>query len=363
MLYNLAMPLFGQDRDKRNVRRNLEDNPSSGNLPNPDLSELDQEKPKKKHRFLKWFTTALLLLAVVAAILAALSYLYVKNTPLRGEASGRINILVMGVDDAASLSDTMMIVSIDTSDKKHYKTAFISLPRDLYLNIPGYGNSKINAAYSYGQAENPDGGGVALTKQTIEENFDLPIHYYASMDFTGFEKFIDTIGGVDVTIPYDLYDPEYPTPGYAGIQTFELAAGPHHLNGATALQVARCRKGTCGNDYGRADRQQQILVAAKSKVLTTNILLNKRKIDELRSILEQSVVTDITTREALKFAEIARNIPDQNITRHVIDTSNFLTSNGGSNLIPSAGLNDFSEINEFIANIFTQTGNNLPENQ
>lgn len=355
------MSFLAGSRNKRRVRRNLQE--QSTDLPNPDIEEQDLQAPRKKRRWLKWLIIGLVLVILLAAALAALSYLFVKNTPLRGEASGRINVLVMGVDDAIGRSDTLMIISIDTSDSKNYKAAFISIPRDLYLPIPGYGEGKINSAYAYGQAEDPDGGGVKLTKETVEENFDLPIHYYAAMDFTGFEEFINAVGGVDVVIPQDLYDPEYPTEGYAGEQVFELSAGPHHLDGATALQVARCRKGTCGNDYGRADRQQLILVATKDKVLTTNVLLNKSKIDQLQAILKEHLITDISNREALKFGEIARQIPDGNISRHVIDTSNFLVSAGGSDLIPRAGYNDFSEINDFIANIFTQSGNNTPQYQ
>lgn len=361
MLYTVPMPRY-----QRQVRRNLEDTdrPAS-DYPTPALgSDEAIEKPHSKKRWLKWLLLTLLTLILLGTAAAGLGYLFVKKTPLRGEASGRVNILLAGVDDAAKLSDTLMIVSIDTKSKDK-KAAMISIPRDLYVKIPGYGSNKINAAYSLGENKDngEEGGGIALTKKTIESTFDITIHYYATLDFTGFQEAINDIGGVDVEVKTAIDDPFYPAPGYRGYEPFSIEAGPQHLDGETALAYARSRETT--TDFDRAARQQQIILAVKNKVLSTDVILDGNKTSKLRKVVDEHVHTDFSNREALKLADMWRNIPDASITRHVIDSSNFLVASQryGYALIPEAGANDFSEINEFIKNIFSQTANNLPKNQ
>lgn len=318
------------------------------------------EIPKKRRGKAKKIFLVFIIVFLVIAAVAGAGYAYVKATKLRGESAGRVNFMFLGVDSAASLSDTIMIVSLDTRQNRSPKLAIISLPRDLLVDIPELGTAKINAAYSNGLNSDHPGGGAGLSADTLEENFGQTIHYYAVLNFEGFEKIVDTVGGVEVNIESDLYDPEYPLPGYTGIETFELAAGKHKLNGELALKVARCRKGTCGNDYGRAARQQQIILALRQKLLSSQTLLNYGRLSGIRNTLTKNLDTDLELRQMAKLAWLLRDLGESDITRHVIDTSNFLVSaDGGSNLAPRSG--DFTEINQFIKNIFTQTGDTLPE--
>ncbi|MBI4101082.1 LCP family protein [Candidatus Microgenomates bacterium] len=359
------MGIFGSNRQPRRVRRSL-DGISRGSdsyfqrSKRAGLSLGPQElKPKRKiwKRLLLLF---LMLLVVGAAGIVGL-YFYIKNTPLKGETAGRINIMVLGVDDAASLSDTVMIVSINTQNKAEPKVAMISIPRDLVVEIPQFGESKINAAYTYGQNNNYPGGGAALSKRTIEDTFELPIHYYATLDFTGFRQLIDTVGGVDIEVKQAIDDPFYPNADYSGYSYFSIAAGQQHMDGELALRYARSRITT--SDFDRAARQQQIVQAFKAKVLSKETLLDKKKIDQLRAVLKDHVQTDLSNRELLKLADISRRVKDDRVTRHVIDSSNFLTSGtlNDSSLTPKDG--DFDAINAFIKNIFDESQNNLPEAQ
>src|SRR5664279_3282734 len=127
----------------------------------------------------------------------------VDLTKLKGEGDGRVNILVMGIGgaghDGPNLSDTMMVMSLDPKTKD---VAMLSIPRDLYVKIPGHGSGKINAANAY--------GGPALAEQVVENVIGVPIHYYAVMDFSGFKQAVDAVGGVDINVAAPLYDPEFP---------------------------------------------------------------------------------------------------------------------------------------------------------
>ena len=134
-----------------------------------------------------------------------------NHIPLRGEADGRINILMLGIagknKPGQNLTDTIMVMSIDTKDKK---IALLSIPRDLYVNVPGTNYStKINSIYQYGLDQNK---GSDLIKQTVEDVLDIPIHYSVILDFDGFTKIIDDLGGVNVVVERDMYDARYPGP-------------------------------------------------------------------------------------------------------------------------------------------------------
>ena len=207
------MSIFG--RKKRQVRHYDPDDPQ------PDMRGSAQfDTQKKRHKGWKWLGISLLVLVILAAIAALIAYLYIDTTVLRGEKEGRINIMVLGVDDTATLSDTIMIASIDTRRGEEPKVSLISIPRDFYVEIPDFGGQKINFAYSYGEANDYPGGGVAVTAQVLEETMGIPIHYFATMDFTGFKQLIDTVGGVNVNIEEDLYDSEYPADDNVGTETF-----------------------------------------------------------------------------------------------------------------------------------------------
>ncbi|HFC36379.1 MAG TPA: hypothetical protein ENJ49_01760, partial [Candidatus Moranbacteria bacterium] len=136
-----------------------------------------------------------------------------KRQSLKGEASGRINVLLLGVAGKGKagglLTDTIMIASIDT---KQGKVALLSIPRDLYVKIPDTDyHAKINAVYEYGLSHHK---GLKPLKKTIKDITSLKINYYLVVNFSGFEKFIDSLGGINIQVKRDIYDPHYPGPNY-----------------------------------------------------------------------------------------------------------------------------------------------------
>jgi len=270
---------------------------------------------------------------------------------LKGEGESRVNILLLGVGDAShagsGLSDTMMVASIDTKTKS---VATIGIPRDLYVPIPGYGYDKINAAHAY--------GGPELAKQVVGSVLDVPIHYYARLDFTGFKKIVTTLGGVQVQVAENLYDNEYPCDKDERVACgFSLKAGNQLLNGDVALKYVRCRKGNCGNDYGRSARQGQILVALREKALTASTLTNPLKLAALMDVVGRHAQADLQTGEIQNLAAILQEVESSNIQTKVIDTDTtqlvYATNiNGASVVVPNAGSGKFAEIQSFVHKLF-----------
>src|SRR3990172_2624607 len=135
----------------------------------------------------------------------------VSNAQLKGEAEGRINILLLGVGGknhpGGTLADTIQVVSVNAKTKQ---VGMLSLPRDLRVTIPGVGTNKINYAHAYGEMNPKSGGGRGVRKRVVGQIRDQPIHYYVRMDFAGFEKLVDALGGVDITAEKAINDPFYP---------------------------------------------------------------------------------------------------------------------------------------------------------
>lgn len=270
---------------------------------------------------------------------------------LKGESSGRVNILVLGVGDeghdGATLSDTIMVVSYDVSSKN---ISMISIPRDLYVKIDVYGYSKINSAHAYGEKYKYSGGGPQLARDTISYVLDIPIHYYVRADFTGFSKLIDAVGGVDIDVEKNLYDPLYPG------GTFNITKGLHHMDGKLALKYARSRETT--SDFDRAKRQQQVMIAFKDKLLSTQTLANPKKIAEIIQITGNNVKTDFQTNEIQRLIEIGRTIDSKKIVSKVLDNAPdglLIAGNypqAGYTLIPKLGLGNYSAIRSMAKNIF-----------
>ncbi len=338
--------------------------------------------PKRRHRR-SWRPTKkvviviLLLVGVVglffgAKILLATNRIISRNssggapalsgnidpTKLRGEGDGRVNILILGIGGAGheggTLSDTMMVVSIDPRTKD---VAMLGIPRDLYVPIPGYGSTKINAAHAYGESSKYPGGGPALAKKTVEKVLGVPIHYFARVDFDGFKKAVDSAGGVDIDVKTALYDEAYPDERRPGnTKVLSIKAGMQHMNGARALEYSRSRHST--SDFDRARRQQEVLQALRNKALSLQTLTDPRKISSLIDVVGDHFKTDFQLFEMKKLAEIAAQIDETKIINKVLDTTPegllvFGNIDGaGSVEIPKAGIGDFSEIQELVHSIF-----------
>ena len=266
----------------------------------------------------------------------------------------RINVLLMGNDARPDedprlvRTDTMMIVTIDPVNGTG---TMLSIPRDLWVPIPvGTGASRevvegrINEAYRTGHLRDYPGGGGALAMRTVEYNLGVPIDHYAMIDFSGFEKMVETVGGIEVDIPYEIVDYLYPTLDY-GTTVIRFAPGPQNLNGLRALQYARTRHQD--GDFARIDRQQQVLLALRDKALQLDML---PKLPQLAARFADSIETDLSIPDLLLIAQAARDIPRTEITGVSIKSpavSDAQTSGGANVLQPKR-----EEIGKLISAIF-----------
>lgn len=238
--------------------------------------------------------------------------------PVADGSKRRINILLMGLDQrddekgTPTRSDSMIIVSVD-QDKK--TVGMISLPRDMWVKIPGFQDNRINVANFLGddQRYKYPGGGPALAKKTVEANFGIQMDYYARVNFRGFERIVDTLGGVTVDVENPIRDNEYPTEDY-GTMSIYIPTGVQHMNGKVALQYARSRHSE--NDFGRAKRQQNLLVAIKDKALALDVI---PKIPSLMGTMKDMIDTDIPPTDILRLAGLAKGINSTRVSSLVID--------------------------------------------
>jgi LCP family protein required for cell wall assembly len=333
-----------------------------------DKKKKKPQKHKKLYITLGSIAIVLLLLGFFGfKIYKSMSSMFGENAPgllsllssrqLKGESSGRVNILLLGIGDPGHageyLSDTIMVISYDVATKQ---VAMISVPRDLYVNINNTcGSSKINYAHACGEIEKLPGGGPAVTSETISKVLDIPIHYYARVNFTGFKDVIDAVGGVDIEVEKELYDYLYPTDN-GGLTTLYIKKGMQHMNGETALKYARSRETT--SDFDRAKRQQIVLEAIKEKVTSSDTLLNPTKIISLTSALGNNIKTDFDLSYTQRAIELFKNVDTSKIKNLVFDNSekgllkDDSSQYAGYILIPRAGLNNFKQLQIAASNIF-----------
>jgi LCP family protein required for cell wall assembly len=235
-----------------------------------------------------------------------------------------INILLLGLDyrplEEDTRADTQIIVHIDPAAKT---ATMFSVPRDLYVSIPGFGMGRINQSYQMGdRADRQDpgslpGGGSTLAMSTISATFGIPIHYYAQVNFQGFERVVDAMGGLKIDVPAPLVDNEYPLASRSyGATRVYIPAGLQHMNGKTALQYARSRH--ADSDLGRNQRQQQVLLALKQQGMNLDML---PRLGELAGKLSGAVQTDIPLDKLPSLAKLAQEIGTGNITTCAIDAT------------------------------------------
>jgi LCP family protein required for cell wall assembly len=262
--------------------------------------------------------------------------------PLLQQPADTVNILLLGSDTAngSGLTDSMIVVSVDPTLPS---VSMLSIPRDLYVFIPGWKMSRINTAHSHGQRVGYPGGGPGLLKATLEYNLGIPVHYYAHVDFSGFTRMIDTLGGVDVVVDCELHD-TFPDPDAEGGQSdIDLTPGVYHLDGKTALWYARSRWNT--NDYDRARRQQRVLRGMWAQIRQLGLLA---KLPELWEDLTRTVDTDLSLENLVWLASVAGRLDaDQAIKSRFIDgtvVTSWLTPEGAQVLLP-----DFNRIGPLIA--------------
>jgi LCP family protein required for cell wall assembly len=231
--------------------------------------------------------------------------------PPEWTGSEPLTMLLLGVDkrpddDGGSRSDTMILVRIDPATQS---ASILSIPRDTKVIVPGFGVQKVNAAYAFGEANSDEvqGGGPGLTMRTIEANFGIHVDYYAEVDFAGFEKIIDTVGGVTIDNPYAIKDDEYPADGNNYMRVY-FPPGWQHLDGEDALIYARTRHDD--GDSMRSVRQQQLLLALREQAMNLDLISNAT---ELLGELRDSVRTDLSPSQALELARLGTRIDEANI--------------------------------------------------
>lgn len=275
------------------------------------------------------------------------------------KTESRTNALLLGLDQriegqySGVLTDTIIVASYDHKTKE---AVMISLPRDLWVPYDSGSSGKINAAYAY--------GGADLAKSMVEKALGIPIHYYAIIDFEGFRKAIDILGGVDIKVERAFDDYEYPILGREDVwpeedryEHLHFDAGWQHMDGERALKFSRSRKaiGEEGNDFARAKRQQKVILAAKEKLLSLNLLKDSGKMKDLYYTFRDSVETNAGLTEMESAATLGRETTG---IRSVVingggdDGPELLVSTfvGEQNevyaLVPKAG--DFSEIHAYV---------------
>jgi len=238
-------------------------------------------------------------------------------TPVPWDGSSRVTILVMGLDERdwaegtdVPRTDTMILFTIDPLTKS---AGMMSIPRDLWVTIPGMENNKINTAYRWGEIYKlPDGPTLAM--KTVEGVIGVPIQYYALLDFNSFVKFIDELGGLDMHIKEEI-DVDPIGPG----NTIKLEPGVQTLDGATVLAYARNRKAGDG-DFSRSSRQQEVIMAVRYQVLTLNMLPTLvSKAPALYNEVASGIRTNLTLEQVVKLAWLASQVKDGSIKQGVFD--------------------------------------------
>ena len=262
----------------------------------------------------------------------------------------RVNILLLGTDQRESevgqptRSDTMILLTIDPVGKT---MGMLTIPRDMWVPIPGLDKAleeRINTAHFYGDLYKYPGGGPVLAKKTVQYNLGVPVHYYVRIDFKGFEKIVDALGGVTINVDKAIRDNAYPDGNFGTISIY-IPAGLQHMDGETALRYVRTRHSD--SDFGRTRRQLQFLMAMRDQALKLNVLT---KLPSLISQFRDSVKTDLSANEIISLARIAGQVETGDIIARSIDEtmiSSWVTPQGGDVLIPKR-----DEIKKVIDEVF-----------
>ena len=249
------------------------------------------------------------------------------------DGAGRVTVLLLGLDyrdwetgTDYSRSDTMILLTLDPLTRT---AGILSIPRDMWVAIPGFEHAKINTAYYLGDAHKLPGGGPGLAVKTVEQFLGVPINFYAQVDFSAFVRFIDEIGGVKIDIPapitVDMLGDGYRT-------RKKLQPGVQVLPGDIALAYARARY-TEGGDFDRAERQQQVILGIRNRILRFDMLpVLIAKKDVLFQELATGVHTNMSLDQLVRLAVMASQVPDENIKRGVLGKGYVLFGTSPDNL-------------------------------
>ncbi len=294
----------------------------------------------------------------------------VDPTKLKGEGDGRINIVMLGIGgeghEGAYLTDTILIASVDPVQNE---TALLSVPRDLWVKQENGSATKINAVYAltrdsiYAKTKDKTAATQAaatITEKTLSTVLGIPINYYMVVDFNGFQKAVDTVGGLDLKVTADtavtdyMYNETTQRP-----YVLDVKAGQQHFDGLRALFYSRSRHTSPRGDFDRAARQRLLLEAFKEKVQSAGTYANPVKVTQLLSSFGDHVRTDLTINEMMRLYDISKAItPDKIASMSLVDPPNVLlktatidTSGGALSIVqPIAGLFEYADIQNFVRN-------------
>jgi polyisoprenyl-teichoic acid--peptidoglycan teichoic acid transferase len=355
--------------------------------------QADPSAPAPRRHPVRTFFKRLLIICLIVALLAGgwVGFKFVANgvrvfgwdglvslfttRQLKGEADGRVTILLAGnsADDpnhaGAALTDSIMVVSLDTNDKTAY---MLSIPRDLYINIPDYGYAKINEAYQHGESSGfaeagYANGGMGLLEKTVAEHFGVTINYYALVNYTALRQAVDAVGGITITVnssdPRGLYDPS-PDLNNNRQPLVNLPNGAVTLDGVHALGLARARghaKGAYGfaaSDFARTEHQRQILLGLKDKAGSVGTLSNPIKVGELFDAFGTNVVTDLQLGESRRLYSLLKDTPSGAVASVGLNDANgssllknYTTRSGQSALVPRLGVDDYTDIKAYLQSL------------
>ena len=253
-----------------------------------------------------------------------------------------INIALLGSDRRPHWTgfntDVIIIISVHPALGE---VAMLSIPRDLYVYLPGYGMQRINTAFSIGERVNYPGGGPSLFADTVRYNFGIPIHHYAKVEMNGFSRIVDTVGGVDVSVTCSYRDWRLKSPSLdpereQNWHLYTVPTGVRRMDGDLALWYARSRK--LSSDFDRGRRQQEVLRALYREILSVGLI---PRIPDLYGDLRDSVTTDLGLPDLLTLAPLATRIDTADVRSRFIGrdevTSWRIPSSGAQVLVPKPG--------------------------
>lgn len=280
-------------------------------------------------------------------------------TPLV-QVDGITNVAIYGVGgeghEGADLTDTILVASLRHSD---HSVKLLAIPRDIWVESL---KIKINSAYHYGNLKG-SGEGLKMANQALAEVLGVPIQYSVLIDFTGFIKLVDTVGGVEVSVVNTFDDYKYPIPGLENAEPessryehLHFDAGLQHMDGVTALKFARSRhaEGLEGTDYARGARQQLIISALKDRFFSSKTLLNLKTLTAISDSLKSSVDTDITSvlyrsffEYGLQFKTNNQNLESGAIVDYLTNPKDLRPYGGAWVLLPTKDLKPY--VAKFLA--------------
>lgn len=282
---------------------------------------------------------------------------------LAHEGDGRINTLVVGIGgpehtDGPNLTDTIMIASIDPVN---HTASLLSVQRDLWVKVPGNGQTKVNAVYYYGlnSSKSKDvnearKAGLQALESTLEPVIGLPIHYYVLIDFAALRQAVNDLGGIDINVPKELavYERLWDE-GTGRNYTLDVKAGQQHFDGTRALFFTRSRYTSPRGDFDRTERQKLVMIAIKDKIFTAGTLSNPVKVVQLLDNLGNNIYTNFDSQSIKCLYRQIGQIPSANIDSldMAAPPNNLLTtgSYGNSSIVkPTAGLFEYDEIQAFL---------------